>query len=262
MNGETAPPGSGGGGGGAGKTSRAVAAPLPTSRPAASASYSAAASSSRPVPGLLEERPLDEELMRLALTVARDAITSGEVPVGCVVVDRETGVIIARGRNETNRTRNATRHCEMVALDNALRAKGPEALRRSRLYVTLEPCIMCAGALQHLGVPEVVYGAANARFGGCGGVFSVHLLQAPPHHAPHDSTELLRADARRPQPLEGFACRGGVLGEEAVELLRGFYATGNPNAPDEKRHRPLVPGGVRTATAPQVQSSISGASAS
>lgn len=257
MNGEAAP-------NGAGKTPRPQATTsrpqaTTTSRPQASASFSAA-SASRAVPGLLEERPSDEELMRLALTVARDAITSGEVPVGCVVVDRETGVIIARGRNETNRTRNATRHCEMVALDNALRAKGPEALRSSRLYVTLEPCIMCAGALQHLGVPEVVYGAPNARFGGCGGVFSVHLLQAPPH-AP-ESAELLAADALRPKPLEGFACRGGVLGEEAVELLRGFYATGNPNAPDEKRHRPLVPGGVRTAMAPQVQSSTSGASAS
>jgi len=184
--------------------------------------------------------------MRLALTVARDAISSGEVPVGCVVVDRFSGDIIARGRNETNRTRNATRHCEMVALDNVLRAAGPEALLRARLYVTLEPCIMCAGALQHLGVPEVVYGAPNARFGGCGGVFAIHRLQAPAHD--HHGGKV-SADALRPSPIVGFQCRGGVLGEEAVELLRGFYATGNPNAPDEKRHRPLVPGGGRSAAA-------------
>ena len=92
---------------------------------------------------------------------------------------------------------------------------------------------MCAAALQYLGVPEVVFGSANTRFGGCGGVFEVHRMQAP-KSGPGGG-----ADAER-QALKGFACRGGVLAEEAVDLLREFYATGNPNAPEAKRHRPLA----------------------
>merc|ERR1712224_721167 len=131
-------------------------------------------------------------------------------------------------------SRNGTWDCEMVAIDELLRAHGKEAFRRVRLYVTLEPCIMCAAALAQLGVPEVVYGAPNTRFGGCGGVLSIH--------------EIKEAGEARPQvgdapriALRGFQGRGGILAEEIVDLLRDFYATGNPNAPDEKRHRPLAP---------------------
>jgi len=97
---------------------------------------------------------------------------------------------------------------------------------------------MCAGALQHLGVPKVVFGASNDRFGGCGGVVSVH--QVASQHTDEDDEQEKHADAPRRQ-LTGFSVVSGVLAKEAVQLLKDFYDTGNPNAPDEKRHRPLVP---------------------
>jgi len=176
----------------------------------------------------------DEGYMRIALDEARLAMSEGEVPVGCVLIDRDSGVVLARAGNETNRSRNGTRHCEFVAAERLRRqVDGPKSLRNSRLYVTLEPCIMCAAALKYLGVPEVVYGSANARFGGCGGVFSIHTMVIPKSGSLESG-----ADAPR-QELPSFDCRGGVLAEEAVDLLRDFYATGNPNAPDAKRHRPL-----------------------
>mmetsp|Transcript_20217 Transcript_20217/g.64117 ORF Transcript_20217/g.64117 Transcript_20217/m.64117 type:complete len:201 (+) Transcript_20217:90-692(+) len=182
----------------------------------------------------------DASFMRIALDVAREAAEKGEVPVGCILVDRSTNAVVARGANDTNRSRNGTRHCELVATDAVLKERGPEAIRGCRLYVTLEPCIMCAGALQLLGVPEVVFGAPNARFGGCGGVLSVHEIRSSAVGGAGAATGAVPGgDAPRP-PLFGFDCRGGVLGEEAVDLLREFYAEGNPNAPDEKRHRPLT----------------------
>uniref|UniRef100_A0A7S1RN42 CMP/dCMP-type deaminase domain-containing protein n=1 Tax=Alexandrium catenella TaxID=2925 RepID=A0A7S1RN42_ALECA len=184
----------------------------------------------------------DVSFMREALDVARGAMEQGEVPVGCILVDRSTREVVARGANDTNRSRNGTRHCELVATDALLQDRGLEAIRGCRLYVTLEPCIMCAGALQLLGVPEVVFGAPNARFGGCGGVFSVHEICSPVGSEAPAGAALGGADHRdAPRPaLRGFSCRGGVLGDEAVGLLRDFYAEGNPNAPEEKRHRPLA----------------------
>eukprot|EP00928_Gymnodinium_smaydae_P027987 TRINITY_DN21472_c0_g1_i1.p1 TRINITY_DN21472_c0_g1~~TRINITY_DN21472_c0_g1_i1.p1 ORF type:complete len:247 (-),score=61.86 TRINITY_DN21472_c0_g1_i1:138-878(-) len=220
----------------------------------------------------------DARFMRMALDEARTAMADGEVPVGCVLV--ADGEVLARGGNQTNRSRNGTRHCELVAADEVLGVHGREAFARCRLYVTLEPCIMCAGALQHLGVTDVVYGGANSRFGGCGGVLRVHETReaAVAAVAPEDvrtvataitsaSSEAAAvapgggadaaappaaargADAPRKRGLAGIVCRGGLLGDEAVELLKGFYATGNPLAPAEKRHRPLVAGGLRASPA-------------
>mmetsp|Transcript_1590 Transcript_1590/g.3291 ORF Transcript_1590/g.3291 Transcript_1590/m.3291 type:complete len:215 (+) Transcript_1590:97-741(+) len=173
----------------------------------------------------------DVAFMRLAVSEAHEAMAAGEVPVGCVFVDRVSGAILARGGNRTNLLRNGTRHCEMVAMDALLKLHGPEAFPRSRLYVTLEPCIMCAGALLQLGVGEVVFGALNTRFGGCGGVYSVQEMCTC-------GKSTAQGDAPR-GAMRGFQCRGGILSDEIVELLRDFYATGNPNAPEEKRHRPL-----------------------
>merc|ERR1719506_2880726 len=115
--------------------------------------------------------------MKVAMGEATKVMGLGEVPVGCVFVDRHTNEILAVGGNQTNGSRNGTRHCEMVAIDAFLRAHPPEAFRRAKLYVTLEPCIMCAGALAQLGLHEVVFGAPNTRFGGCGGVLSVHEIR-------------------------------------------------------------------------------------
>jgi len=155
----------------------------------------------------------DEHYMRLALGAAEEGKKLGEVAVGCVLVHRRNGQILAVGHNETNRACNGTRHCEFVASERVLnQADGAELLRNSRLYVTLEPCIMCAAALQHLGVPEVVFGAGNSRFGGCGGVFNVHEMKASQNSGGPGSCV-------RPA-LQGFDCRGGVLAEEAVQLLQ------------------------------------------
>lgn len=170
--------------------------------------------------------------MRMALDQARVAGDAGEVPVGCVFVDLVKQVVVARGTNATNRSRNGTRHCELVAADEILERHGRHAFSSCTLFVTLEPCLMCAGALQHLGVSDVVFGAANYRFGGCGGVYSVHTMRTPATTGPGSDSVFRPA-------LEGFSCRGGVLGDEAIELLREFYAAGNPSAPDSKRHRPL-----------------------
>ncbi|KAG7023369.1 tRNA-specific adenosine deaminase 2 [Cucurbita argyrosperma subsp. argyrosperma] len=120
--------------------------------------------------------------MELAILQAKLALNSLEVPVGCVIV--EDGMVIATGRNRTNETRNATRHAEMEAIDILIEAWQRDGLSTSevadkfskcKLYVTCEPCIMCASALSILGIKEVYYGCANDKFGGCGSVLSLHL---------------------------------------------------------------------------------------
>lgn len=94
------------------------------------------------------------------------------------------------------------------------------------LYVTCEPCIMCASALSILGIKEVFYGCANEKFGGCGSILSLHLSNSEPLNS-----------GGIPQG-KGFKCTGGIKASEAVSLFRGFYEQGNPNAP--KPHRPVV----------------------
>ncbi|KAL9712444.1 tRNA(adenine34) deaminase [Leucoagaricus gongylophorus] len=116
--------------------------------------------------------------MKEAMTMAEEALAAGEVPVGCVFV-RE-GVVISKARNRTNELRNATRHAELEAIDAILadNALIPTTtaypLSMTTLYVTVEPCIMCAAALRQLGIEEVFYGCANDRFGGCGSVLDVN----------------------------------------------------------------------------------------
>eukprot|EP00927_Polykrikos_kofoidii_P029730 TRINITY_DN25656_c0_g1_i1.p1 TRINITY_DN25656_c0_g1~~TRINITY_DN25656_c0_g1_i1.p1 ORF type:complete len:256 (-),score=47.13 TRINITY_DN25656_c0_g1_i1:257-1024(-) len=227
----------------------AVAKPVPTSmaNQSISSAPEVARSSPQAATAILPEQFADEHedtrFMRMALDEARKAKHAREVPVGCVFVDRALGTVLARGGNCTNATRCGTRHCELVAADKVLQEFGRHIFSKCTLYVTLEPCLMCAGALQLLGVPRVVFGGANARFGGCGGVFAVHEMRA------EEKQSGVGVDAPR-GALHGFQCRGGVLGDEAVALLKEFYASGNPGAPDEKRHRPLVP------EAPAVHSAV------
>ncbi|CAG9460500.1 unnamed protein product [Pedinophyceae sp. YPF-701] len=163
--------------------------------------------------------------MEHALQQARTAAARREVPVGCVFV--RDGVIVGRGGNETNATRNATRHAELVAIDGMIADAGGDCaqlrLHECTLYVTVEPCIMCAGALSILGLKHAVYGCRNDKFGGCGSILSVS-----------DAGCGGCGGAASP----GFPTTGGVRAQEAVELLRSFYATGNPAAP--KPHRPVV----------------------
>ncbi|MCL7043728.1 hypothetical protein MKW94_020606 [Papaver nudicaule] len=135
--------------------------------------------------------------------------------------------VIAAGRNRTNETRNATRHAEMEAIDSLLEqwqrnglSKTEIAIKFSRcdLYVTCEPCIMCAAALSTLGIKAVYYGCANDKFGGCGSILSLHSRSI--HH-------LSSGDVSQRKGC--FTCKGGVMAAEAVSLFRSFYEQGNPN---------------------------------
>ncbi|PIO33816.1 hypothetical protein AB205_0049140, partial [Aquarana catesbeiana] len=112
-----------------------------------------------------------------------DALDNGEVPVGCLMVyDNQ---LVGQGRNEVNETKNATRHAEMVAVDQVLDwcrkndKNSAQVFENTILYVTVEPCIMCAGALRLLRIPLVVYGCHNERFGGCGSVLNVAADDIP-----------------------------------------------------------------------------------
>lgn len=107
--------------------------------------------------------------MREALIMAEEALDAGEVPVGCVFVTN--GKAIARARNRTNEWRNATLHAELEAIDHLLPRH--RELADITLYVTVEPCVMCASALRQAGIGRVVYGCGNDRFGGCGSVLDV-----------------------------------------------------------------------------------------
>lgn len=174
--------------------------------------------------------------MEKALDEANVALTHLEVPVGCVIV--ENGQVIANGSNRTNETRNATRHAEMEAIDKVLdicqaaslsQEQAAQKFGKCELYVTCEPCIMCATALSIVGIRSVYYGCNNDRFGGCGSVMALQTQGCGGCGVGADNEE----DVVR----GGFKCVGGLMAEEAVALLRSFYGQGNPNAP--KPHRPL-----------------------
>ncbi|KAJ0026983.1 hypothetical protein NQD34_017983 [Periophthalmus magnuspinnatus] len=169
--------------------------------------------------------PSDEEIkkwMDKAFDMAKDALENGEVPVGCLLIYNNE--IIGKGRNEVNETKNATRHAEMVALDELrdwCELRGLEVKRvceKTVLYVTVEPCIMCAAALRLFNLPVVVYGCRNDRFGGCGSVLDI-------------------SSANLPQTGTMFKCVAGHRAEEAVEMLKIFYKQENPNAPNPKTRK-------------------------
>ncbi|XP_008300029.1 tRNA-specific adenosine deaminase 2 [Stegastes partitus] len=169
--------------------------------------------------------PSDEDVdkwMSSAFHMAREALETGEVPVGCLMVYKDE--VVGKGRNEVNETKNATRHAEMVALDQVLDWCRRSSLdvrsvcEQTVLYVTVEPCIMCAAALRLLNIPVVAYGCSNERFGGCGSVLDV-------------------SSAHLPQTGTKFKCVSGHRAEEAVEMLKTFYKQENPNAPKPKTRK-------------------------
>ncbi|KAI0773711.1 tRNA specific adenosine deaminase [Fomes fomentarius] len=157
--------------------------------------------------------------MQAAMDMAEEALAAQEVPVGCVFVRDDR--IIARARNRTNQLRNATRHAELEAIDEILADQEltPHAteypLSDTTLYVTVEPCIMCASALRQMGIKEVYYGCDNDRFGGCGSVLGVNSVISHPKHP-------------------GYRAHSGYLRDEAIMILRRFYITENTNAPVPK----------------------------
>ncbi|GAA5920026.1 hypothetical protein JCM1841_000385 [Sporobolomyces salmonicolor] len=204
-----------------------------------------------------EQSEEDLAFMDEAVIMAEEAFAAAEIPVGCVLVHDHQ--IIARGRNRTNEGRNATLHAEFDALRHLLpdrshvmtpglarpfrpqmgleaeeeqrqseeeeHAKGRKVwqtpLKGVVLYVTVEPCIMCAAAMRQVGIEKVIYGCANDRFGGTGGVQSIHsdprLLYSPPYPAV-----------------------GNYRREEAIMLLRRFYITENTSAPKPKNKKNRV----------------------
>jgi len=142
----------------------------------------------------------DLDFMQSALTEARLAAEAGEVPIGAVVV-RE-GEVIARGQNRVLRDLDPTAHAEIVALRAAATALGNYRLPGCTLYVTLEPCAMCAGAMIHARLDRLVYAAADPKAGACGSVLAV---------------------LNHPQLNHQMAVERGILADEAAELLRGFF---------------------------------------
>lgn len=148
----------------------------------------------------LIEEPTDESFMREALRLAQKAFAQEEVPVGAVVV-RE-GRIIARAFNQVEMLKDATAHAEMLAITQAEAAIGDWRLNDCDLYVTKEPCTMCAGALVHVRMRRVIFGCPDPRSGAAGG--TINLLQLPGlnHHCEISS---------------------GVLAEECAGLLQSFF---------------------------------------
>ena len=137
--------------------------------------------------------------MELALELAREAAQAGEVPVGCVIVRK--GQVVGRGRNRREELQSTASHAEMEAIAQANAALGTWRLDECELYVTLEPCPMCAGAILNARIPRVYYGARDPAFGACGGVLNLFMENFP----------------NRP------ALVGGVLGEECRQVLGAFF---------------------------------------
>ena len=175
------------------------------------------------------------DFMRMAIGMAEEALRVGEVPIGCVIVDGDAAVV-AKGRNRTNESRNATRHAEFEALDQILATLPPETrlcldpvrnvMSRCTLYVTVEPCIMCAAALRRVGLTTVYFGCYNERFGGCGSIIPVHTDYIAPSVDPQLRITLLKEHRK-----------------ECVGLLRQFYIRENERAPvpRKKAKRVLKP---------------------
>ncbi|CAH2355500.1 tRNA-specific adenosine deaminase subunit Tad2p [[Candida] railenensis] len=145
----------------------------------------------------------------LSLFVAFKALSINETPVACILVSKKSSKVISIGYNDTNRSLNGTRHAEFIAIDYILdNVEDTFPVDDLILYVTVEPCIMCASALKQVGIQCVVYGCGNDRFGGNGTVLSLHE--------------------------NNYGIIPGILRTEAIQLLRNFYIQENESAPDPK----------------------------
>ena len=146
--------------------------------------------------------PRDEYFMRLALREAERSLEHDDVPVGCVIA--RDGEVMAAAPNERELRGDPTAHCEVLALREASRVAGSWRLGDAVLYVTLEPCAMCAGAIVLARVPRVVFGALDPKAGAAGSVLDV-LGEPRLNHRPDVA--------------------GGLLADESAALLRGFFGT-------------------------------------
>ncbi|KAJ5175497.1 uncharacterized protein N7482_001374 [Penicillium canariense] len=156
--------------------------------------------------------------MKQALLMGEKALQVGETPVGCVLVHDDQ--LVGSGMNDTNRSLNGTRHAEFLAIAELLQSHPKSLLQSTDLYVTVEPCVMCASALKQYRIRSVYFGCANDRFGGTGGVLSLHSDRSidPP-----------------------YLVYGGLFQKEAIMLLRRFYIQENEKAPNPrpKKNREL-----------------------
>ena len=143
----------------------------------------------------------DEAFMRLAIEQAQIAASLGEIPVGAVVV--KDGQVIGRGYNRREIDSSATAHAEVLAIEDACKQLGTWRLTDCELYVTLEPCPMCAGAIINARIRRVIYGAKDERAGCCGSVADFFVM--PFNHNP--------------------LSRSGILAEECKNLLLDFFST-------------------------------------
>ncbi len=141
-----------------------------------------------------------EKYMTMALDLAREAAAVGELPVGCIIADKN-GKIIGRGRNTRQESRSALGHAELTAIDEACRNLGDWRLEGCTIFITLEPCPMCAGAIINARIPIVVFGAREENFGSCGSV--IDLFSERYGHSP--------------------AVYGGILEADCAGLLRDFF---------------------------------------
>ncbi len=141
-----------------------------------------------------------EYYMKLALELASEAAGAGEIPVGCVIVD-EAGNVIGRGRNRREEKKSALSHAELEAIAEACASRGDWRLSGCSLYVTLEPCPMCAGAIINARISELYYGAKEDRSGSCGSVINLFMER-------YDQNTRIT---------------GGVLEEESKKLMREFF---------------------------------------
>jgi len=156
--------------------------------------------------------------MRAALAEAQRAWDLGEVPVGAVVV--KDGVVIATGFNQPIAGHDPTAHAEIVALRAAANALGNYRLPGCELYVTLEPCVMCSGAMMHARLARVVYGAPDPKTGAAGSVVNLYESAQLNHH-----TQAV----------------GGVLADDCADLLRGFFAARRAASRAARTGLPLAP---------------------
>lgn len=150
---------------------------------------------------MTNELSRDEKYMQVAITLAKKALATKDVPIGAVVVlDDE---IIGEGFNAREADSDPTAHAEIIAIKNAAKRLGRWNLTGAELFVTLEPCAMCAGAVVYSRIKRVVYGAADERFGCCGSVLNVAACDKLNHRA-----ELV----------------GGVLHDDCLALIRDFFS--------------------------------------
>lgn len=153
----------------------------------------------------MAQREID--FMQAALALAANAADNGEVPVGALVV--RDGEIIGRGQNSMIARNDPTAHAEILALRDAARHLGNYRLVDCELYVTLEPCAMCAGAMMHARIARVIFGASDPKTGACGSVVDLFAEQRLNHHA---------------------EVTGGILADTCAQQLKDFFALRRKNS--------------------------------